>query len=132
MKTYRGSCHCGAVRFEAEIDLTAGTMRCNCSFCLKIRCWAVAVRPAAFRFLAGEADLTEYQFGARNERHFFCKHCGVRPFGVGGSARLGAFVGVSVGCLDDAAAEELAAAPVTYIDGKNDNWDAPPVHVKHL
>ncbi len=132
MKNYQGSCHCGAVRFEADIDLSGGTMRCNCSFCLKIRCWAVAVKPDAFRLVSGEAELSEYQFGAKNERHFFCKHCGVRPFGLGKSPRLGEFYGVSVSCLDSAAVEELATAPITYIDGKNDNWETPPAESRHL
>jgi hypothetical protein len=29
-RTYHGSCQCGAVRFECELDLAEGTSKCNC------------------------------------------------------------------------------------------------------
>ena len=131
-KTYHGSCHCGAVRFAAEIDLAAPCLRCNCSYCLKIRCWASLVPPTAFRLLAGEADLSEYRFGAGRERHYFCRHCGVRPFGRGDSPRGGPFVGIGVNCLDDAAVAELAQVPVTFVDGWHDAWHTPPQETRHL
>ncbi len=107
-------------------------MRCNCSFCLKIRCWAIAVQPGDFTLLSGEAALSQYQFGAMNETHYFCRHCGVRPFGLGKSVRRGEFYGVSVSCLDDVTQEELANVPITYIDGRNDEWDTPPAQTRHL
>ena len=38
-KTYHGGCHCGAVRFECELDFAGITSKCNCSICTKTRFW---------------------------------------------------------------------------------------------
>jgi hypothetical protein len=130
--TYRGSCHCGAVRFEADIDLAQGTIRCNCTLCTKQRNWVAIVPAGAFRQLAGDAALSEYRCNTRTEQHFFCATCGVRPFGKGTSPRWGDYVAVSVACLDDVTADALAAAPIAYLDGRNDNWATPPADVRNL
>ena len=55
-RTYQGSCHCGDVRFEADVDLAEGTFRCNCTLCFKSRAWMAAVPALSFRLLAGHAS----------------------------------------------------------------------------
>ena len=127
LKTYRGSCHCGAVRFEADIDLSVATYRCNCSICSRNRFWPAIVKPEAFHLLSGETVLTKYLFNSKRNEHYFCKHCGVRSFGFGNTPDGERIYGVNLGCLEDATSEELAAAPIVYIDGKKDRQSAPPI-----
>jgi hypothetical protein len=135
-RAYHGSCHCGAIRFECDLDLAAGTSRCNCSICTKGRFWKALARAANFRLLQGEDVLADYRFmGAAGGtiHHRFCRHCGVKPFGQGEMAALGGmFYAVNLGCLDDATAAELAEAPVAFEDGRADRWDRPPAETRHL
>jgi hypothetical protein len=121
-KTYAGSCHCGAVRFEADIDLAEGGGKCNCTICRKARNWSASVKPEAFRLLSDPAETTDYS------RHgmvhwLFCKTCGVRPYSHGDIPEVGgAFVSVQLACLDDIDDEALAAAPVRYCNGRDNDW----------
>lgn len=117
-KTYRGSCHCGAVRFEVDADL-ARLVRCNCSICTKKGGVFAAVAPERFRLLDGESNLNLYQFNTKVSKHYFCKTCGIHPFGHPRSAPEKFLVNVR--CLDDFDLES-ATYEIDLFDGRN--WEA--------
>jgi hypothetical protein len=76
----KGSCHCGAVKFEVRTALEPAT-RCNCSLCRRKGALMSPTFPAdALTITSGEDALSMYQFNTRVARHFFCKHCGIYPF----------------------------------------------------
>ena len=129
----QGGCHCGAVRFSCELDsLPVPALDCNCSICRRTRFWPAVARPENFRLLSGESELTEYLFNTRKNHHYFCRHCGVRCFGLGTETPIGKMYGVNLGCLVDVTDEELSKVPITYVDGLHDNWKSAPAFHSHL
>ena len=123
-KKHLGTCHCGAVRFAAALDLEQGASRCNCSVCTKIATTAAFAKPAAFTLLSDDAALGVYEWGARISRRYFSLTCGVHCFARGDLPELGgAYVSVNVNALEGV---EPAAVKVSYWDGRHDNWVAGP------
>ncbi|MGX7894091.1 GFA family protein [Tsuneonella sp. HG222] len=134
--TYRGSCHCKAVTFEADLDLSRGTAKCNCTFCWKQRSWVQGQLDADdFRLLSGEDALGDYsRSGDWGEGHHrFCTRCGIATHSHGVITSMGgSFLTVKLAALDDLPTEVLLAAPVTYQDGLHDNWLNPPAETRQL
>ncbi len=132
--THHGSCHCGACAFAADINLAAGTTRCNCTICRKTRAWGTRADPATFRVTRGQDSLRLYdRQGDGIIAHAFCGICGTRLFARGTIPELGgAFVTIQIAALDDVPQADLIAAPVTWCDGLHDNWWSPPDEVRHL
>ena len=134
IKTYHGSCHCQRVRFEADLDLEKGTGKCNCSYCWKVRNWSMGVKPKQVRVTAGEAELKDYGFRPEAQNfHAFCQHCGVRLFTHGNVPEIGGrYVSVMLSVLDDLPPAELAAAPVSFMNGRDNDWFHAPPETRHL
>jgi len=122
-KKHAGSCHCGAVKFEVEIDATNGS-RCNCTICTKLGLVGSSVKPDAFVLREGEASLAGYAWGHRVSTRYFCKHCGTSCFARGHLAELGGdFVSINLNALDDI---DPSTVELVYWDGRHDNWHAGP------
>jgi len=98
MQTYTGTCHCGAVKFEVDMDL-ADPFRCNCTFCIRRGAVRQKVPVQSFRLLQGDPDLVRY--GGRDfSNHFFCARCGIHVFTKITRANEDT-IAVSLGCPSD-------------------------------
>ena len=107
-----GGCHCGAVRFEADLPDAFDIEDCNCSICAMSGNTHVIVPASRFRLLKGADNLTEYTFNSGQARHLFCKTCGVQPFGRGSTPDGREMVAVNVRTLTDVEPWSLQAQRV--------------------
>lgn len=115
-KLYRGSCHCGAVRFSFESETITKGLRCNCSLCAR-KGAMMSPEPIAqehFKIEAQEGSLVLYQFGQKTAKHYFCKTCGIYTFHE--TARKPGHYRANLGCIDDV---DTFSLPADVYDGKH-------------
>jgi len=137
-KTYHGSCHCGAVRYQCVLDLDEGLRKCNCSFCRRTRMLKTFSTREDFKLHAGEDHLLTYRAADSNwpegdVDHYFCRNCGVRSFSRGyHETFMGHFYCINAGTLDDVSEAELNAAPIIFENGAADDYENPPPHTAYM
>jgi len=116
MTTYTGSCHCGAVRYEATLDLQKPVISCNCSMCGRVGSLLTFIGEGDFKLLAGDDSLTDYQFNKHVIHHLFCKVCGIKSFARGTGPGGKEMTAINVRCLDGV---DPAALTVKQFDGRS-------------
>lgn len=108
---YQGSCHCGAVKFNATVDLDEA-FTCNCSLCSKKNAVIARITADKFELVEGEDQLGLYQWNTKRAKHYFCKNCGIYTFHRPRSAPEK--YGINIACLDGVDARSL---DVPTLDG---------------
>lgn len=121
---YKGSCHCGAIKFEVDAPDTVTCQNCNCSICTKSGYLHLIVPASQFKLLQGENNLTTYTFDTAEARHKFCKICGIKSFYIPRSNPDG--YDVNVHCIEPQPEKII----VQQFDGKN--WESHAHELSHL
>lgn len=110
-RTYKGSCHCGKVRFEVDADLDHVRV-CDCSICRRRGALIHRVDENCFRLLTPIKELSLYQWHTRTAKDYFCSNCGILSFRRPRTApdRWG----INVRCLEGV---DLSSIPIKYVYG---------------
>lgn len=110
---HAGSCQCGAIAFEAEVDIS-NPVTCNCSRCRRLGSVLAFTPEASFRITRGVGATTEYTFNTGAIRHQFCPVCGIEPFAFATGRDGTPTVAINCNCLDGVDARAL---PARQFDG---------------
>lgn len=116
-----GACHCRGVRFRVRLtDGLRTARRCSCSYCRMRGAVAVSANLDAMRIIAGESQLTLYQFNTKSAKHWFCANCGIYTHHQRRS-NPNQF-GINAACLEGVSPFDFAEVQV--FDGVNHPSDA--------
>ena len=111
------------MRFAVEAPESVEVERCNCSICAKSGFLHLIVPLSRFELLSGRDDLTTYTFNTGVAEHYFCSHCGIKPFYKPRSNPDG--MDVNLNCLDQ------PPPGVTVVEFDGQNWEANAAALAH-
>jgi hypothetical protein len=113
---YTGSCHCGAVRYTVEADLSQPVISCNCSMCQRSGTLLAFVPADKFHLVQGSDSLTDYQFNKQVIHHLFCKVCGIKSFARGTGPGGKQMAAINIRCLEGVEPSEVK---IQSFDGRS-------------
>lgn len=129
---YDGCCHCGAVQYEADLDLEKGTIRCNCSRCSKSRAWLAFTPVDKLQLKSGDDQSFQYRWTPPNRQraepdlsHLFNLR-DTYPRGRNGPKGQHT-VAVQSATLEGPDPDILAKS-AHYVDGRHNRFDREPEH----
>ena len=111
----RGSCHCGAIAFEAE-GTPDQAMECNCSHCARKGFLLWFTTPDKVTVSGEESAMTLYHFNKNAIHHAFCGTCGVEPFARGKGPGGAEMVAINLRCAPDF---DRSGLTIVQVDGKS-------------
>ncbi|HZZ91865.1 MAG TPA: GFA family protein [Usitatibacter sp.] len=113
---YKGSCHCGKVAYEVEIEGgLQGVMECNCSMCSRKGAKMAFVPGDKLRLTTPDSNAKTYLFNKHVIQHRFCPECGIHAYGVGRDRGGNEMAMINVRCLEGV---DYDALPVKRFDGR--------------
>ncbi len=120
-----GSCHCGAVTWQALTPDDVRVLTCNCSLCQKLSFQHLIIPAIDFSLLTGKDRLSLYTFNTGIALHYFCVVCGVKSFYVPRSNPDG--ISLNLRCMDKSQFTKITLEP---FDGQN--WEDNAAGLSHL
>ena len=113
----KGSCHCGAVRFELA-DTPDWLTECNCSICRRLGAlWAHADPARVTLIRDGDATIS-YVWGDRDLAFHTCRNCGCTTHWESLNSEVSTRMAVNCRLCDP---DEVASIRVRHFDGA-ENW----------
>lgn len=110
---YQGSCHCGAVKFEAEGEIKQ-VMACNCSICSRKGSLLWFIPRENFKLVSGNPST--YTFNKHFIKHRFCPTCGIHPYAEAADKSGKPMAAINTRCLEGV---DFTALPVKHFDGRS-------------